>query len=104
MPLLNSKYRELKPTKAYLTDKVVLAQAWKKAHSHIRSTNWYADNFELDSSAVNLESLLDRWLKEMQSNEFSFKPLQLVPAPKSSEWGFDKLERSDSTVLDQDIS
>lgn len=104
MSLLHPKYRTLKPTKKYLTDKVVLAQAWKKAHSHIRSTNWYADNFELDSSAVNLDSLLDRWLKEIQADEFSFKPLQLVPAPKSSEWGFEKVESSDFDFLDQEVS
>lgn len=38
MALLDSKYRELKPTAEYLTDEVVLAQAWKKAHQYIRST------------------------------------------------------------------
>ncbi len=62
MALLDPKYHALKPTTEYLTDKVVLAQAWKKSHQYIRSTNWYADTFELDRSVIDLDTQLDKWI------------------------------------------
>jgi hypothetical protein len=112
MGLLNKKYHELEPTHEYLTDKVVLAQAWKKAHQYIRSTNWYADTFELDKSAIDLDAQLDKWIKELVSNDFSFNPLRLVPAPKSELWGFKKLKiaslvfahDTDDEFLDEHLS
>lgn len=88
MALLAPKYRNIQPTTEYLSDKVVLAQAWKKAHQYIRSTNWYADTFELDRSAIDLSNRLDSWVKDISGGEFSFDPLKLVPAPKSSPWHF----------------
>jgi len=94
MSLLDKKYRELKPTKEYLTDKVVLAQAWKKAHQYIRSTNWYADVFELDKSAIDLDAQLEQWITELVTDDFSFNPLRLVPAPKSDSWEFEKVNVS----------
>jgi len=97
MGLLDKKYRELKPTKDYLTDKVVLAQAWKKAHQYIRSTNWYADTFELDKSAIDLEAQLGRWIDELKWADFSFDLLRLVPAPKSDPW---KFKKDDTTISD----
>lgn len=92
MSLLDNKYKELHPTKDYLTDKIVLAQAWKKAHQYIRSTNWYADTFELDRSAIDLDSLLDKWILELLKDDFHFSPLRIVPAPKSERWHFDKID------------
>jgi hypothetical protein len=88
MSLLAKKYKILKPTKEYLIDKVVLAQAWKKAHQYIRSTNWYAETFELDRSAIDLDSLLNEWLRELESDTFKFEPLRIVPAPKTERWNF----------------
>lgn len=101
MGLLASKYRALQPTFEYLTDKVVLAQAWKKAHQYIRSTNWYADNFELDRSALDLDERLNHWIAELKSPEFSFDALRLVPAPKAERWAFVKAQ--DLNVLDMEL-
>lgn len=90
MGLLSNKYRALQPTQDYLTDKVVLAQAWKKAHQYIRSTNWYADTFELDRSAIDLDTRLGQWQAELKSDVFAFDDLRLVPAPKAERWHFEK--------------
>ena len=47
MSLLDKKYSELKPEADYLSDLVVLAQAWKKSNQHIRMTNSpYKERFE----------------------------------------------------------
>lgn len=90
MGLLSKKYQSLKPTEGYLNDKVVLAQAWKKAHQYIRSTNWYADTFELDRSAIDLDARLDHWIAELANDKFAFEPLRIVPAPKSERWHFEE--------------
>lgn len=90
MGLLSNKYHALKPTLEYLTDKVVLAQAWKKSHQYIRSTNWYADNFELDRSAIDLDERLGQWIEDLKSPSFAFDELRLVPAPKAERWHFEK--------------
>lgn len=100
MGLLASKYHELQPTVDYLTDKIVLAQAWKKAHQYIRSTNWYADNFELDRSAIDLNERLDQWLIELKGPNFSFDDLRLVPAPKAQRWTFVKDQNPNLLDLD----
>ncbi len=100
MTLLAPKYQNLLPTEDYLTDKVVLAQAWKKAHEYIRSTNWYADTFELDRSAIDLDAQLDKWIEELQVETFTFDPLRLVPAPKSERWYFKKINRVEDFSLD----
>lgn len=94
MSLLDKKYKELQPTEAYLTDKIVLAQAWKKAHQYIRSTNWYADTFELDRSAIDLDSLLNKWIDDLRQDKFTFNPLRIVPAPKKQPWHFEKIEQA----------
>jgi hypothetical protein len=86
--LLSNKYKELKPTADYLTDPVVLAQAWKKANQHIRLTNWYADTFELDRTIIDLETKLAEWRVNYEKKEFLFEQLKLVPAPKTSQWEF----------------
>ncbi|AZF44482.1 hypothetical protein C4J87_4361 [Pseudomonas sp. R1-43-08] len=101
MGLLANKYRALQPTFEYLTDKVVLAQAWKKAHQYIRSTNWYADNFELDRSAIDLDERLEHWLADLKSPDFSFDDLRLVPAPKAERWTFVKAQNLN--ILDMDV-
>lgn len=93
MGLLDGKYRELKPTDEYIINKVVLAQAWKKAQQYIRSTNWYANIFELDISTLELTTNLDLWHKELKSQDIKLTPLRLVPAPKSTNWEFEFLPK-----------
>ena len=89
MSLMKDKYKQLKPTLDYLSDPVVLAQAWKKSHSYIRSHNWYADTLELDASAINLEADLIAWGKELATQRYRATPIRLVPAPKTDVWTFE---------------
>jgi len=66
----------------------LLALAWKKAHQYIRTTNWYADNFELDESSVNLSNLCSQWSEQLKQCNLVFTDLELIPAPKSQKWEF----------------
>ncbi|MBU3017986.1 RNA-directed DNA polymerase [Paraglaciecola agarilytica] len=107
MGLLDNKYRELKLTDDYLTDPVVLAQAWKKSQQYIRSTNWYADTFELDKSTLSLRSNLESWNKELIAKDYILTELRLVPAPKSTAWEFvdvPKFPHRDVDLLDWEFS
>ncbi|MFZ2537860.1 MAG: RNA-directed DNA polymerase, partial [Oscillospiraceae bacterium] len=94
MSLVNQKYKQLKPTLDYLSDPVVLAQAWKKSHSYIRSHNWYADTLELDASTFNLEENIQSWSEELKTQTYKPSPLRLVPAPKGDIWSFDKVDEN----------
>lgn len=78
----------LKLTDDYLTDPILLALAWKRAHGYVRSLNWYADNFELDASSLFLQENCDDWANELSNKEIKLKPLELVPAPKTNRWEF----------------
>lgn len=88
MSVVKEDYQELTPQGRFLTDPVVLAQAWKKAHNYIRRHNWYADMLELDSSIIDLESQLAAWSKELQHPDFAPEALRLVLAPKNAKWEF----------------
>lgn len=88
MTVVREKYRLLAPKASLLTDVVVLAQAWKKAHTYIRRHNWYADTLELDCSAVDLDHKLGQWSDELKDGHFHPNPVWLVPAPKNGTWGF----------------
>lgn len=88
MSIIKQKYTELGANLSLLSDTVVLAQAWKKAHAYIRRHNWYADTLELDVSAVNLDAFLKAWADEIKSCDYSPKRLRLVPAPKNCKWEF----------------
>ncbi len=66
--------------------------AWKKSHQYIRTANWYADNFELDLSALSLLESAQQWCNDLQQDELTFQPLELVPAPKQHNWEFKKTE------------
>jgi hypothetical protein len=88
MPQIDPKYDRLKLTAQYLTDPMLMALAWKKAHDYIRNTNWYADNFDLDKSALNLAALSKKWASEISTGQTDFKDLKLVPAPKTAQWSF----------------
>ena len=87
MQLIDEKYQKLKPTLEYLSNEVVIAQAWKKTHSYMRTHNWYADTLALDVSALGLEQNLEIWAKNISKAPH---PLELVPAAKSDEWVIDK--------------
>lgn len=100
MPQIDSdKYNRLKLTKEYLTDPLLMALAWKKSHDYIRTTNWYADNFELDKSALNLAEQCTNWTAEIASGRVLFNSLKLVPAPKTTEWTFIKNKIPDAMEL-----
>ena len=85
MKLINEKYRALKPSLDYLTDEVVIAQAWKKTHGYIRSFNWYADTLALDISALTIEENAKIWAKALSDGK-PLNDLELVPAAKSEDW------------------
>jgi hypothetical protein len=87
MPVLDKKYEKLVLSDDYLTDPLLLALAWKKAHEYIRTTNWYSDHFELDTSSIDLANRCNEWADEVK-DKFTFTPLALVPAPKSHPWEF----------------
>jgi hypothetical protein len=88
MSIIKPEYLELPPHGRSLDDVVVLAQAWKKAHTFIRRHNWYADVLELDSSTIDLERRLQVWASEVREPDFAPEPLRLVPAPKNAKWEF----------------
>lgn len=88
MSVIKQRYESLAPKGACLSDIVVLAQAWKKAHTFIRKHNWYADVLELDSSTVDLEGRLNQWANEVSQSQFATTELLLVPAPKNARWQF----------------
>ncbi len=75
-------------TDEYLTDPILLALSWKRAHGYVRSLNWYADNFELDESSLFLQEKCKTWADELSGKEVNLKPLELVPAPKTNRWEF----------------
>lgn len=88
MPQIDPKYDRLYLTDEYLTDPLLMALAWKKAHDYIRNTNWYADNFDLDKSVLNLAALCDEWTSDISTGQTKFEDLKLVPAPKTAQWHF----------------
>lgn len=89
MPILDKKYDKLVLHDDYLTDPLLMALAWKKAHEYIRTTSWYADNFELDVSSIDLPNRCDEWANDIKDG-LEFRQLELVPAPKTHPWEFVK--------------
>lgn len=87
MPVIDKKYEEISLTDEYLSDPLLMALAWKKSHQYIRNTNWYADNFELDLSALSLVEHCNQWVKSL-AKPIEFSKLELVPAPKTYQWEF----------------
>lgn len=108
MKLINEKYRSILPTIDYLTDEVIIAQAWKKTHAYIRSFNWYADTLALDISALTIEENARKWAASLYKND-KLTELELVPAAKSEPWSLsgesgwqyknNKTERDDKPPL-----
>lgn len=87
MPLIDEKYNNLGLGDEFLTDPLLMALAWKKSHEYIRTANWYADNFELDVSAIDLPNRCSEWVQDIRGC-LKFKELELVPAPKTKDWEF----------------
>lgn len=87
MKLLKQKYWKLEPSIKLLSDKLVLAQAWKKSHSYIRSRNWYADTLALDVSALTIEESVERWSKDVASGVRT-REIEVILAGKSEAWNF----------------
>ncbi|MBN2340730.1 MAG: hypothetical protein JXX29_18410 [Deltaproteobacteria bacterium] len=82
--------QHLIPKIDFLTEEFVLIQAWKKTVSHIRRHNWYADTMEMDREAVNLPKFIERLQSRFQDFEnWTNRPLRIVPAPKSQNWEID---------------
>lgn len=93
MSVIEKKYNQLRLSDEYLKNPLLMAMAWKKASDYIRTTNWYADHFELDQSALNLAQCCEEWVTDID-DEIKFKNLQLVPAPKSQQWTFSESQYS----------
>ncbi|MEW4369532.1 RNA-directed DNA polymerase [Paenibacillus kandeliae] len=85
MSIIVDDLKFIAPKSEFLKNKIVMAQAWKKAHSYIRRHNWYADTLELDLSTINLEKNLEDWCK---ASSYSPDNMSLVLAPKNAEWEF----------------
>lgn len=90
----------LKLTDDYLTDPILLALAWKRAHGYVRSLNWYADNFELDATSLFLQENCDAWANELSDQKVELTPLELVPAPKTNRWQFVEPEQGKNKDLE----
>lgn len=97
MPVLDKKYDRLALNDDYLADPLLMALAWKKAHEYIRTTNWYADTFELDTSSIDLPNRCSEWTKEI-GDGLTFTSLELVPAPKTHAWKFERPDDSDDPL------
>lgn len=93
--LLNKKYNKLLPTESFLTDEVILLNAWKKSHQHIRGINWYVDCLDLDKSVLELDYRVSELSSSLKSKDLSLTPLKLIPAPKSHPLQFKKLPKDD---------
>ena len=65
-----------------------MIQAWKKSHEFIRRHNWFCDSLDLDLSCIQLDDLCNEWCNiytEKNYESYIPDPMQLVPAPKTSE-------------------
>jgi hypothetical protein len=67
MSIVQDKYETIAPQLTFLSDEVILAQAWKKTQSYIRKHNWYGDVLELDCSTIDLEKRLAAWAVQLKS-------------------------------------
>ncbi|WP_272575888.1 reverse transcriptase domain-containing protein [Providencia sp. PROV273] len=88
--LLNKKYNKLLPTKDFLSDEVILLNAWKKSQQHIRTISSYADYFDLDKSALELDTRIFNISQGLKKKKLQLSHLKLIPAPKSYPWEFVK--------------
>jgi len=88
MSIIADEYEIIAPQIKYLSDEVILAQAWKKSHSYIRRRNSYADVLELDCSTIDLQNKLSSWAKQLNTESYQADDMRLVLAPKNKRWYF----------------
>ncbi len=100
MSLVEARYDRLAPSIEYLTDEVVLAQAWKKVEHYVRRHNWYADVLELDLAVLTIESDLTDWAARARDSDFRPEPMRVVPAPKNCPWSFPASEGDSPSSAD----
>lgn len=86
--LIDEKYQNILPNDVFITDDVILVNAWKKSQQYIRSISWYVDYLDLDRSSVELKKRISHLKKQLLNKNYTPKDLRLIPAPKSSKWIF----------------
>ena len=80
----------LNPTLDDLHLECVLMQAWKKTSSYLRTHSWYADTLSIDFQTLRIPAFLVDIQKAIATYaDWTPKPLELVPAPKTQRWYFD---------------
>ena len=80
----------LKPSLEDLHLECVLMQAWKKTSSYLRTHSWYADTLSIDFQTLRIPAFLADIQKAIATYaDWTPKPLELVPAPKTQRWYFD---------------
>lgn len=67
-------------------DTIGLAQ--KKANNFIRKNNWFYNAIELDKSNVLGQKQINDWIVNLKRKNFTTKKVNLVPAPKNSQWSY----------------
>ena len=77
------------PDIGILQEEYLLVQAWKKTVAHLRAHNWFADTLAIDQSSAELPWFLKRVAKRLADpDNYSTRPLRLVPAPKGHPWQY----------------
>ncbi|MNW45184.1 reverse transcriptase [compost metagenome] len=104
MTELRLDYTTIAPTLDYISDEVVLIQAWKKTQKYIRAHNWYADELEIDCSTINLNKNIKQWSQNLKSKTYQPKKIRVVPAPKNGRWVFRENRESGSEQPHQAFS
>ena len=81
----------LKPSLDDIRLECVLMQAWKKTSYYLRYHSWYADTLEIDYQALRIpDFILEIQEKLSTPEEWQSQPLEMVPAPKSQKWEFQR--------------
>lgn len=73
--LLDEKYISISPSVEYLSDPVVLLNAWKKSQQYIRYNNWYVECLDLDRSALELDSRVKYLSEGIKNKKLELKNL-----------------------------
>lgn len=103
MQTLDDKYRKLTQNYDLLSDRAILAQAWKKTDNHLRNHSWYADVLELESIAISLPRYVEEWASKLARPKYTTKAARLVEAPKSAQWNFTRLNKWQPATSTPDI-
>lgn len=81
-------HSNIAPTLKYISNEIVLIQAWKKTQKYIRRHNWYADELEIDCSTINLDKNVKKWSLQLKNKTYQPQKTRVVPAPKNGRWLF----------------